>query len=154
GFHQEESCVDMRSLLGPDGTGFLGYGMVDRLRRLVEEVFEEPLDRSHAQVVAHRMTPGDFIGRHNDMPVGRTETHRVILCIESESLEGGELVLGDGGATKSITASFGLVLAFPLSARSFHEVRPIVHGTRVTLIFSFWSAAASASGRLLPHARL
>ena len=110
------------------------------LRQLLETQFGVRLDHSHVSVVAHRLVAGDFIGEHNDRPLNGTETHRVIVHVGCDAVTGGTLILGRAGTQLTVAAEDRLVVAFPLSGYSFHEVRPVLSGTRDTIVYSFWAA--------------
>lgn len=142
GFHKNHVCSNLRDLLAV-GPSLVSASVVDNLAKSVEEWFGERLDPSHVALTAHRMTKGEFVAVHNDMPSNGTETHRVIIHVAAGDVVGGDLVLGRPGGGVMIPPKAGALVSFPLSGHSFHRVEPVVSGTRVTLVYSFWSDAAS-----------
>lgn len=142
GFHKNHRCANLRELLAERAT-LVSAKAVDSLARSVEQWFGERLDPTYATVVAHRLSNGEFVGVHNDMPAHGTETHRVIVHVGAGSVAGGELVLGRTRDRVVIPPTDGSLVSFPLSDRSFHCVEPVTSGTRVTLVYSFWSERAS-----------
>ena len=142
GFHKNHRCANLRDMLA-EPAGLVSAKAVDSLARSVEHWFGERLDPTFATVVAHRLSDGEFVGVHNDMPANGTETHRVIVHVAAGGVAGGELVLGRTRDRVVIPPAEGTLVSFSLSDRSFHRVEPVTHGTRVTLVYSFWSERAS-----------
>jgi hypothetical protein len=135
--------VNASTLTGPDHRPVaLPYSRalctITTLRRLSETSFNVVLDPSYASVVAHRLRDGDFMGQHNDEPVDGSERHRVILQVGCEDVVGGAPLLGKGDAQVHIPVEDRLIVAFPLSSQSFHEVMAVQSGVRYTLVYSFW----------------
>jgi hypothetical protein len=138
GFYRNARCTNLRSILGTPGRVGVQESTITELRRLLEATFNLALDPSYASVVAHRLRDGDFIGQHNDKPGDGSETHRVIIHVGCEGVVGGALLLGKGEAQVRIPVENRLMVAFPLSGDSFHEVTAVEAGIRYTVVYSFW----------------
>ncbi|WP_159080335.1 2OG-Fe(II) oxygenase [Nocardia suismassiliense] len=144
GFYRNSRCPNLRSLLRGPARIAVAESTIADLRQLIEDAFDVQLDPSYTEVAAHRLSCGDFIGRHTDQPQNGTETHRAIIHLGGESLTGGTLIIGLEGDQTHIPFQDRLLVAFPLSGQSFHEVSPVESGTRHTLVYSFWAVEATA----------
>jgi hypothetical protein len=132
----------------------LAFGL---LRRKMETLFNTPLT-TRWTVTAHRLLPRQGIGIHNDAPDDETETHRLIVQLNSgwQHDFGGHLLLFNSHNPIDVHRVFlprhntGIGLA--LSSRSYHAVGDVRVGERYTIVYSFWQQpqgrrAASASSR-------
>ena len=115
------------------------------LRRRVGDLLMTEL-RPDVKVIAHRMTPGQGIGLHNDEPRDDAETHRLVVnlgAFEGDQC-GGHIVLFAEPSLDAIdrvlrpTHNSGL--CFEASADSHHAVTPVQQGRRHSIVFSFWRA--------------
>jgi Rps23 Pro-64 3,4-dihydroxylase Tpa1-like proline 4-hydroxylase len=103
--------------------------------------------RGAAEVIVHRLVPGQTIKIHNDhRPDG--ETHRLLIQLNrrwSES-DGGLLLLFKDRHPEAICRAIRPIhrsgFAFAISDRSYHAVATVHAGERFTLVYSFSDKAA------------
>ena len=124
----------------------VGVPFKSTLRTRMQELFSVPLSPS-VTVLAHKLTPGQHIGIHNDMRC-RGESHRLTVQLNRDLKEadGGYFMLfnsGDVGDIHRILLPVkNSALAFAISEESHHAVSSQRRGIRYTIVFSFFSANA------------
>ena len=114
------------------------------MRRHLERIFGVTLSNSHFELAAHRMLPGHRIGIHTDTPGYGTETHRLLINLNSgfEDEHGGHLVLLDlhdpEASAVIVRPVHNSAVAMEFSDHSWHCVDEIMSGKRYSLVYSFW----------------
>jgi hypothetical protein len=109
-----------------------------------------------AEISAHRLVSGQFIGIHTDEPRGDYETHRLVVILPSPGVKGheGSLVLLDQKNWREAKhlagyrAIGGQALLFPLHEQSYHAVSKVLFGTRYSLVFSFWATGVNNGAKI------
>jgi len=104
-------------------------------------IFQKKMRPGAFQVEAHRMSAGQWIGRHNDTPTEGRRTHRFVITLGRTGVRGGELVLlGNENANLPlpISSRHNSAIAMEFSPMSYHRVEPVEEGFRYSLVFSFW----------------
>lgn len=152
-FFEQYEC-NLLGLAAPGGFAMLfGQKALDRLKRQMETLLGTELS-DLIEVVAHKLLPSQGIGIHNDEPHDDLETHRFILQLNRgwSDENGGHLLLFnsknpfDIHAVVSPTHNTGV--GFAMSDRSYHAVSDVRHGTRYTVIYSFWQKRARRASAL------
>lgn len=97
---------------------------------------------------------GGYYGPHVDNAVMGPETARfrtdlsfTLFLAESDSYEGGELVIHHAGIMQEIKGEAGQLVLYPAS--SIHEVRPVISGERIACIGWIESMVADPAQREL-----
>ncbi|MBM7846654.1 cyclophane-containing peptide 2OG-Fe(II) oxygenase YhhC [Herpetosiphon giganteus] len=115
----------------------------NELLNMMESLFNiEFSDR--VEIVAHKLIAGQGIGIHTDEPHEGTESHRVVVQLNSHFIDtyGGHLIFFRNQNPDSIHTIIrpinNTAIAFELSSLSYHAVNNVTDGERYTLVFSFW----------------
>lgn len=148
GFYRQMECDLRRADLSPGCRSLLAPATLGRLRGMVEEAFDTRL-AERMTIIGHKLLDDYAIGIHNDAPAPGMETHRLVLRLNrpEEGVEGGDLVFFRDRSSTEAAAVFPVALneavAFALSDRSYHAVRPVVRGPRYSVVFSFWTTESA-----------
>jgi hypothetical protein len=124
---------------------------IDLMRTHLARIFRKSME-PRWEVIAHRMEPGDWIGAHNDAPVGGRRTHRLTFILGGSPGEGrgGELMLIGPDATGTereiAAARENSAIALEFSRESFHRVQVVESGVRYSLVYAFWSNGPASVG--------
>jgi hypothetical protein len=116
------------------------------VQRFVEDCFGLPL-APEMQVVAHRMSAGDYSGFHNDSPRLGWETHRLNLYLNDdwEAQCGGRLQIASTMSGEDVSGyiepRMGGVMAFEACPSSYHAIEPVRQGERYSILYLLWHAA-------------
>ena len=112
------------------------------LKRMVS-TFNVPLGED-AELVAHKLVPGQSIRIHNDFLEG-VETHRLVIQLNTGwmSTSGGLFVIFSSADPEDvyrvITPVHNSAVGFAISSSSHHAISTIHHDARYSLICSFHS---------------
>ncbi len=104
----------------------------------------------HIEMVAHKLTPGQRIGIHNDYLPGR-ETHRLLVQVnETEEPDSGGLLMlfrssNARDVSKILQPKANSAIGFAINPHSHHAVSKQIRGDRFTLICSFFERHGSGT---------
>ncbi|KQS27067.1 cyclophane-containing peptide 2OG-Fe(II) oxygenase YhhC [Dyadobacter sp. Leaf189] len=143
-FFNQFDCMNL-SMGRLDGLdGLFSRPTVTYFRKLIEKHMEVDLSETRISYCAHKFTQGLGVGIHTDSPHDGTETHRLIIHLNSHFSDrfGGHLVVLNenniGNINKIVRPVNNSAFAFELSDNSFHAVSDVEEGIRYSLIYSFW----------------
>ena len=139
----EQYEIKLRSASLPSAVAFLtSPPFLNRLRSDTATLFGTTfLDR--IEMVAHKLTPGQRIGIHNDYLPGH-ETHRLLIQInETEEPDSGGLLMlfrspNACDVSKILQPEANSAIGFAINAHSHHAVSRQHRGNRFTLVCSFF----------------
>ena len=123
-------------------TKFISSEFTSILKDFVQQSFGAHCS-DKIDIVAHKLTPGDSIGIHNDF-IPNQESHRILFHFNRdwEEKNGGYFMIfkdcNPENVFKVLPPIHGTVQGFEISKNSFHAVSKVHHGTRYTLIYSFY----------------
>lgn len=144
-FYLHHGCANLAALTaGGPAAAVAAPETLRLMRQHLARVFGVGLRADRSEVNAHRMLPGHRIGLHNDSPVRGTETHRLLINLNSgfDDAHGGHLVLLDPRAPEEsaviVRPLHNSAVAMEFSDRSWHCVDEIRAGKRYSIIYSFW----------------
>lgn len=120
---------------------------LDYLKQFIENLYETSLLGS-VDVVGHLLTKGHVIKIHNDYisPSDSkiNESHRLLFHFNGDwDIENGGLCMvfssDDATSVSNIVVPNGYLLnSFEISKDSHHAVSQIIHGNRITIIYTFY----------------
>lgn len=108
--------------------------------------------RKFARMLVSRYGPGMEYGTHVDDPImkgSRTDMSFTLFLSETDSYEGGGLVMEDAIEERVIRLEPGDLVLYPTSA--LHRVEPVAQGTRVAVVGWVTSWVRSAERREVLH---
>ncbi len=144
-FFEQCECDVIAARLPPPCAPVTDPALLSELRARIGGFFETDL-AERTRVIAHRLTPGQGIGIHNDAPRDGSETHRFVVHLgrQFEDRQGGHLVFFNSRDTDDIHRIFRPLhnsgVGFAASRISHHAVSTVLDGERYTIVFSFWPA--------------
>lgn len=145
-YEQYEICMDDIRLPGP--IRFLQeLGFQNTLKTHMESLFSTTL-LPDVTALAHKLTPTQHIGIHNDLLKGG-ESHRLTVQINEagRNFEGGLFMLFNSQNVEDVHRILKPIhnsaVAFAISDHSYHAVTKQHVGIRYTIVFSFQELAAS-----------
>lgn len=163
GFYIQHGCHDLSELLAGHPASVVGAPDVFQLiQKHLERLFGMELQPGRFELGAHRLLEGHRIGAHTDDPRGGTENYRLVVNLNSGFHDscGGHLALYDrNDPEKSLVVVSpwnNSAAAMEFSDHSWHFVDEVRHGTRYSLLYSFWKSgraeqmATSAPSRRIP----
>lgn len=95
---------------------------------------------SCVDVTFHRMTTGHYTARHSDSNEFGEKLRLIYYFSDPADYEGGELIMysGESGAPFQRQRMKGNSLfAFEMGYASFHEVKPVLSGCRISVVFTY-----------------
>lgn len=150
-FYVHHGCTGLTELVAGSPAAVIGSPeTLQCMRRHLERIFGITLSSTHYDLAAHRMLPGHRIGIHTDTPLHGTETHRLLINLNSgfDDEHGGHLVLLDlhdpTDSAVIVRPIHNSAVAMEFSDHSWHCVDEIRSGKRYSLVYSFWSEDSAA----------
>ncbi|MET0646173.1 MAG: cyclophane-containing peptide 2OG-Fe(II) oxygenase YhhC [Pyrinomonadaceae bacterium] len=151
GFYIHHGCTKLTErVAGGSAAVIAAPETLECIRRHLERLFGTTLSSSRFDLAAHRMLPGHRIGVHTDSPGHGTETHRLLVNLNSgfDDEQGGHLILLDlqdpEGSAVIVRPLHNSAVAMEFSDRSWHCVDEIKAGKRYSLVYSFWTEDAAS----------
>lgn len=146
----EQYEIKLRSASLPPAVAFLtSTPFLTRLQSEAATLFGTTfLDR--IETVAHKLTPGQRIGIHNDYLPGH-ETHRLLIQVnETEEPDSGGLLMlfrssNARDVSKILQPKANSAIGFAINPHSHHAVSRQHRGDRFTLVCSFFERPGSGT---------
>lgn len=139
----EQYEIELHSASLPSSVAFLtSPPFLTRLRSDAAILFGTTF-LDHIEVSAHKLTPGQRIGIHNDYLPGQ-ETHRLLIQVnETEEPDSGGLLMlfrspNPRDVSRILQPKANSAIGFAINAHSHHAVSKQHKGNRFTLVFSFF----------------
>lgn len=121
----------------------LASSALDKVKELAENLFGTQF-YPNIFVGAHKLMDGQGIGIHTDNAHGE-ESHRLVVQLSKDwqDASGGNLVFFGSADIRDVKnifrPVFNTAIGFALGEASHHAVSNVSHGTRLTIIYGFWS---------------
>lgn len=144
-FYVLHGCTQLTERVGETPAAVIGAPETLRcMHQHLQRIFGITLSRTRYDLLAHRMLPGHRIGIHTDTPRYGSETHRLLINLNTgfEDEYGGHLVLFDpndpADSAVIVRPVHNSAVAMEFSDDSWHCVDEIRSGKRYSLVYSFW----------------
>jgi len=148
-FYEHDTCDNIEDCPLTAGDGALSRPARAALAAALSRRFGVDLDDADVTLGAHRMSPGQGIGIHNDDPHLGTESLRLLLVLrrgDYHDSAGGHFCMfsaHDMAALGAIVRPLhNAAVAFGLHGASYHAVNDIEDGVRYSLVYGFWTRAS------------
>lgn len=149
-FFEQYECNLLQQSVPSQCRNMFTESVIAKIRARVAGLFETELT-DKVSITAHKLTPGQGIGVHNDNPERGEETHRLVVHLNHgfKDSYGGHMIFLNRNNPKDINRIFRPIhnsaIGFALLSNSYHAVGDVFKGQRYTIVYSFWGKSTPAA---------